>query len=91
MNQLSTSDRVKLATGLIAFLTWVALVYFKVPGADDLIAGCKLYLVSIGAYHLKTSQGDFPVTTIQAIGSAAAPSQPIATGVAQVASGSAPQ
>ena len=76
MNQLSTSDRVKLITGLIAFATWIALVYFKVPGADDLITGCKLYLVSIGAYHLKTSQGDVPTPTIQAIEGIAAAVQP---------------
>lgn len=60
LNGLSIADRVKLLTGLIAFGVWIALVVCKVPGAEDLITGCKLYLASLGAYHLKTSQGDIP-------------------------------
>lgn len=53
LDGLTTADKVKLGTGLIAFGTWAALVIFHTPGADDLISGCKLYLVSLGAYHLK--------------------------------------
>lgn len=52
------ADKVKLGTALLAVALWVALVVFKVQGADDLIMACKTYLVSLGAYHLKTSQGD---------------------------------
>ena len=58
-----TDTNIKLGTGLIAVGLWTALVVCKVPGADQLITGCQLYLAGIGAYHLKTSQGDNKSTT----------------------------
>jgi len=53
-----TDTNIKLGPGIIAVGIWVALVVFKVPDAEQLITGCQLYLAGIGAYHLKTSQGD---------------------------------
>ena len=64
MNRLSNSDMVKLVTGLVAFAAWVLLVVLHATGADDLITGCKLYLASLGAYHLKTSPGDDVAVTV---------------------------
>lgn len=44
---------IKLAIGLVLFITWVALVVFKVPGTDDIIGVIKLALAGLGVYHIK--------------------------------------
>jgi hypothetical protein len=48
---------VKLILGAGLFATWVALVVFKVPNSDDIIAYCKDGLVALGAYHFGTTRG----------------------------------
>jgi hypothetical protein len=49
---------IKLAIGLILFVTWVALVVFHVPGTEDIILAIKAALFGLGVYHL----GDRPTS-----------------------------
>lgn len=49
---MTTTAWTKLAIGTALFCTWVALVLFKVDGAQDLISAIKLALTGLGAYQL---------------------------------------
>jgi hypothetical protein len=42
---------VKLFVGLVLFATWIALVVYKVPGADALIAFIQASLGALFGYH----------------------------------------
>lgn len=43
---------IKLFIGVMLFITWIALVVFRVPGSDDLITAIKACLLGLGVYHL---------------------------------------
>ena len=47
-------NRLKFAAGMLMFLVWVALVAFKVPNAEELIAFIKFALVGLGAHTAAT-------------------------------------
>lgn len=58
-NDLALSDLVKIFFGLALMAVWVTVLYFKVPGADDLIAFCKLGLTGLATHYL-TNYGSTP-------------------------------
>jgi hypothetical protein len=47
-----TQTQIKLVIAAVLFLTWVALVVFNVPHADDLITAIKTALAGLGAHTL---------------------------------------
>jgi hypothetical protein len=51
------TDNQKLLTAFVLFGTWVALVAFKVQGADDLISCIKDGLLGLGLYHIGDAAG----------------------------------
>lgn len=51
------TDNQKLLTAFVLFGTWVALVAFKVAGADDLISCIKDGLLGLGLYHIGDAAG----------------------------------
>ena len=52
-----TDNQMKLLAAFALFGTWVALVAFKVQGADDLISCIKAGLVGLGFYHIGDAAG----------------------------------
>lgn len=58
-NDLATSDLVKILFGIGLMVVWVTVLYFKVVGADDLIAFCKLGLTGLATHYL-TNYGTAP-------------------------------
>lgn len=69
-NDLAASDLVKILFGVALMGVWVALLYFKVTGSDDLIAFCKLGLTGLATHYL-TNYGTSPApgtTTITTAG-----------------------
>ena len=43
-------NRLKFAAGIIMFLSWVALVVYRVPNSEELIGFIKFALVGLGAH-----------------------------------------
>lgn len=60
---MNNPTNIKLAIGVLLFLTWLALVVFKVPGAEDIITAIKLSLTGLGAYHLN-DRTNMPVAVV---------------------------
>lgn len=46
------ATNIKLGVGLLCFGVWLALVVFKVDGADDIISAIKITLAGLGVYHM---------------------------------------
>ena len=62
-NDLAASDFVKIGFGVALIAVWVVVLYFKVAGADDLIAFCKLGLTGLAAHYLTNYQATPPAGT----------------------------
>ena len=58
-NDLAMSDLVKIFFGIGLIAVWLSVLYFKVAGADDLIAFCKLGLTGLATHYL-TNYGTTP-------------------------------
>lgn len=58
-NDLAASDLVKIGFGVGLMAMWVLVLYYKVAGADDLIAFCKLGLTGLATHYL-TNYGTAP-------------------------------
>lgn len=58
-NDLAVSDLVKILFGLALMGVWVAALYYKLEGAADLIAFCKLGLTGLATHYL-TNYGTTP-------------------------------
>jgi hypothetical protein len=53
-----TDNQLKAVIGFVLFATWVALVVFKVKGADELISVCRDGLIGLGLYHFGGVAGE---------------------------------
>jgi hypothetical protein len=59
MNDLNTSDAVKIGFGVALMGVWVGMVVAHVTGADDIVAFCKLGLTGLATHYL-TNYGTTP-------------------------------
>jgi hypothetical protein len=50
-------NTMKAGVGAVLFFTWVALVIFKVPNANDLVSCIRDALLGLGLYHIGDAVG----------------------------------
>lgn len=52
MNNFTAQDGVKVGFGVLLMAVWIMMLWYKVPGSDDIIAFCKLGLTGLATHYL---------------------------------------